>query len=455
MLDTRLSRRAFMKGGGALVVTFTLTPRALAAQSARTVDKSVNPDEVGAFLAIDSKGMVTLYSGKVELGTGVLTALTQIIAEELSVPFGRVTTIQGDTLLTPNQGPTYASLSIQNGGVQIRRAAATAREALLDEAARKLGVTKAELAVREGVVTLRDGSKSASYAELVGDRKLTLKVNPAAPLKDPKDYTIVGKPVPRLDIPAKVFGTFNFVQDVKIPGMLHARVVHPAGVRSTLQSFDDSACRPIKGYLRAVRKGDFLAVVATNEWAAISASTAIVAKWSDWAGLPDEAQLFEYVRKSKVDRNEVLQSAGDPAEAFKRGGRTVQAIYDLAINTHGSIGPSCAVAEYKNGYLTVWTPSQASHLLRMQLATMLQMKPENVRCIYVEGAGCYGRNGSDDCSSEAALIAKEIGRPVRLQWMRQDEHGWDPKGPPVLLDYRANLDADGRIARMGGRHLHA
>ncbi len=446
MLDARLSRRAFLQAGGALVVTFTLAPRSVEAQPSPNIAKSVNPDDVGAFLAIDSKGTVTLYSGKVELGTGALTAITQIAAEELSVPFDRITTIQGDTLLTPNQGPTFASLSIQDGGVQIRRAAATAREALLDEAARKLGVAKAELVVRDGVVSLRDGSKSASYAELVTNRSLTLKVNPAAPLKDPKDYGIVGKPMPRLDIPAKIFGTFDFVQDVKVPGMLHARVVHPAGVRSTLQSFDDIACRKIKGYVRAVRKGDFLAVVATNEWAAISASNAIVAKWSEWAGLPDESRLFDYVRFSKVDRNEVLQSNGDTAAGFKRGDRTLQATYDLAMNTHGSIGPSCAVAEYKNGYLTVWTPSQASHLLRMQLATMLQMKAENVRCIYVEGAGCYGRNGSDDCSSEAALISKEIGRPVRLQWMRQDEHGWDPKGPPLLLDYRAGIDDQGRIA---------
>ena len=195
-----------------------------------------------------------------------------------------------------------------------------------------------------------------------------------------------------------------------------------------------------------MRKGDFLAVVATNEWAAISASNAIVAKWSEWTGLPEESQLFEYVRNSKVDRNEVFQSDRRHGRRAKAGGRTLQATYDLAMNTHGSIGPSCAVADFKNGRLTVWTPSQASHLLRQQLATMLQMKPENVRCIYVEGAGCYGRNGSDDCTSEAAVIAREIGKPVRLQWMRQDEHGWDPKGPPLLLDYRASIDDQGRIA---------
>ena len=445
MPATRPSRRAFLKGGGALVVTFALAPPLVEAQQPPRIGKSVDPDEVGAFIAIDGKGMVTLYSGKVELGTGVLTAVTQIAAEELSIPFGRVTTIQGDTALTPNQGPTFASLSLQDGGMQIRRAAATARDALLEQASSRLGIAKAELTVRDGVVMPRSGGKGVSYAELAAERQLTIKVNAAAPLKDPQDYTIVGRSVPRIDIPAKVFGTFDFVQDVKVPGMVHARMIHPAALRAKLESYDDAACRKIPGYLRAVRKGDFLAVVATNEWAAISASIAIVAKWSDWAGLPDEPKLFDYVRNSKVERVEVFQSNGDSAGALQRSGRRLQATYDLAINTHGSIGPSCAVADFRNGRLTVWTPSQASHLLRAQLATMLRLKPEQVRCIYAEGAGCYGRNGADDCSSEAALIAREIGRPVRLQWMRQDEHGWDPKGPPILLDYRAGLEADGRV----------
>ena len=444
MLDTQLSRRAFLQTGGALVVTFVLAPSAGAAPAPWPA-KSLAPDEVASFLAIDGNGMVTLYSGKVELGTGATTALAQIAAEELSVPFDRVAVVQGDTALTPSQGPTYASLSVQGGGMEIRRAAATAREALLDVAASKLNVAKDQLVVRNGVVAPSAGGAGLAYAELVGERKLTIKVNAAAPLKNPKDYTIVGTSVPRLDIPGKIFGTFTFVQDVKLPGMLHARVVHPAAVGATLEAWSDTSCHMIPGYLRAVRKGNFLAVVAINEWAAIRASTAITVTWSAWAGLPDEANLFEYVRNSKVDRDEVFQSVGDTGRGQKAGGRTLQATYDLAMNTHGSIGPSCAVAEFKNGYLTVWTPSQASHLLRQQLATMLQITPERVRCIYVEGAGCYGRNGSDDCSSEAALIAKEVGRPVRLQWMRADEHGWDPKGPPVLLDYRASIDDQGQI----------
>jgi CO/xanthine dehydrogenase Mo-binding subunit len=256
MPDAQLSRRDFLKTGGALVVTFTLAPQAVRAQGSRWPTKSVALDEVASFLAIDGNGMVTLYSGKVELGTGAITALSQIAAEELGVPLDRVTTIQGDTALTPAQGPTYASLTIQIGGMQIRRAAATARETLLGLAARRLNVEKDELAINAGVVTAKAGGKGLSYGQLVGDRTFTVKVNPSAPLKDPKDYTIVGKPIARLDIPAKIFGTFTFVQDVKVPGMVHARVIHPAAVGAKLESWNDSACRKIPGYMRAVQNGD-------------------------------------------------------------------------------------------------------------------------------------------------------------------------------------------------------
>ena len=446
MLDAQVSRRAFLKTGGALVVTFALAPQAGHAQGSPWPSKSLAPDEVASFLAIDGKGMVTLYSGKVELGTGATTGLTQIAAEELSVPFDRVTIIQGDTALTPDQGPTYASLSIQVGSPQIRRAAATARETLLDLAARQLNVAKGDLAVKDGIITAKAGGKGIAYGQLVGDRAFTVKVNPAVPLKDPKDYTIVGKSIPRLDIPDKIFGTFSFVQDFKLPGMLHARMVHPAALGATLQSFDDADCRKIPGYVRAVRKQNFLAVVATNEWAAILASRAIVTNWSAWSGLPDQSRLYEYVRNSKAAKVAVIQSAGDTAAAMKGGGKTLRATYELAINTHGSIGPSCAVADFSDGRLTVWTPTQACHLLRLQVAVMLGMPPEQIRCTFIEGAGCYGRNGADDCAAEAALIAKELGRPVRLQWMREDEHGWDPKCPPTVLDYSARIDEQGRIA---------
>jgi nicotinate dehydrogenase subunit B len=442
----RLSRRKFLATGGTLVVTFALTPALATVQPPKQIRKSLAIDQVDGFLSIDHAGLVTVYSGKVELGTGVYTALTQMAAEELSVPLDHVRIIQGDTQLTPDQGPTYASLSIQNGGMQIRMAAATAREALLDEAARRFQVPREDLAIRAGVVMAKTGGKSLTYGQLADGAAIRTGINDRAPLKDPKDYTIVGKSVSRLDLPAKALGTFAYMHDFKLPGMLHARVVHPAAVKAKLESWSDAECRKIPGYVRTVRKDDFLAVVANNEWAAIKAATAITATWSAWAGLPDQAKLFDDVRATDVVRDEVLQSVGDVAAATSAGVRTLQATYDFAIHTHGSIGPSCAVADFKDGHLTVWTASQACHLLRLQLATMLQLPPDNVRCIYLEGAGCYGRNGHDDCASEAALIARELGRPVRLQWMRGDEHGWDPKNPPMLLDFRANLDAAGGIA---------
>lgn len=446
-----LSRRAMLKAGGALAVSFAIHCPAEAANEDReaastAAGRTVSPTEVDGFIVIDAQGRVTLYSGKVELGTGVLTAMTQIAAEELSVPFDRVTTVQGDTLLTPDQRPTYASLSVQEGGMQIRRAAATAREALIDRAAQKLGVAKTTLRAQDGRIESLAGGAGLSYEQLLTGQSLSMKVDPQVRLKDPKDYTIVGKTVPRLDVPAKIYGQFGFVHDVKVAGMLHARMVHPAAMGATLESFDDGPCKRIPGYVQAVRKGNLLAVVASDEWAAIRASTAIQAHWSAWAELPDDTRLVEYQRGAKVDRKEVLQHIGGASSGVSHAGRQLQATYDFPLNTHGSIGPSCAVAEFKDGQLTVWTPSQASHLLQKQLATMLRLAPEKVRCIYVEGAGCYGRNGSDDCTSEAAIIAVEIGRPVRLQWMRNDEHGWDPKGPPTLMDYRASIDAQGKIA---------
>jgi nicotinate dehydrogenase subunit B len=434
------SRRIFLATGGALIVTFAHPPALAAGQ------KSVALDQVAGFLSIDGRGTVTIYSGKVELGTGVFTAITQIAAEELSVPLSRVKVIQGDTQLTPNQGATDSSLTIQSGGMQIRVAAATAREALLDEASKRLRTSKEHLTVDAGLVRATSGGAGFTYAQLTGGRALNLRVNPKAPLKDPKSYTIVGKPIARLDIPAKIYGTFTFVQDVKVPGMLHARVVHPPAIGAKLEAVNDAACRKIPGYVRAVQRGNLLAVLATDEWAAVTAATTIDATWSAWAGLPDERTLFGHVRATKILYTEVLQSTGSAANAMNASGRKIETTYDFAINTHGSIGPSCAVATFKDGQLIVWTASQASHLLRQQLAAMLRLSPANVRCIYVEGAGCYGRNGHEDCTSEAALIAKEIGHPVRLQWMRQDEHGWDPKNPPMLLDYRADIAAGGAIA---------
>lgn len=444
MLNENVSRRAFLKGSGALVVTFAVAPRIADAQIA-IGPKSVALDQVDGFVAIDGKGMVTVYSGKVDLGTGTDTALTQMAAEELGVPMARVKLVTGDTLLTPDQGITWGSLTIQSGGMQIRQACATAREALLEQAARKLGAAQGDLVVKDGVVTDKSGAKKVAYAELVGNQSFRLKVNDKAPVKDPSQYTIVGKPVPRLDIPDKITGRFTYVHDFKLPGMVHARVVRPPAIKAQLQSSNDAECKKIPGYVSAVRKGSFLAVVARNEWAAIKAAQAMQASWSSWEGLPEKAKLWDHVRATKVARDESLQSVGNSAQALAGAAKQLKATFDFAVHTHGSIGPSCAVAQLKDGKLTVWTASQATHTLRKQLARMLDMAELNVRCVYLEGSGCYGRNGHEDAAADAALIAKETNLPVRVQWSRADEHGWDPKGPPTLYDFRGGVDASGNI----------
>jgi CO/xanthine dehydrogenase Mo-binding subunit len=247
-----------------------------------------------------------------------------------------------------------------------------------------------------------------------------------------------------VDIPGKVTGTFTYMQDFRVSGMLHGRVVRPPAMGAKLESVDESSIKGIRT-AKVVREGNFLAVVAENEWAAVRAARELKATWSNWEGLPDQARLYEHVRSTKVVKDEVTSNIGSTTDALGQGAKKLQATYDFAIHTHGSMGPSCAVAEIKDGKLTSWSASQATHSLRKQLAQMLGMPLDNVRCIYFEGSGCYGRNGHEDAAADAALLARATGRPVRVQWSRADEHGWDPKGPPTLIDLRASLDASGNV----------
>ncbi|MGA8654350.1 MAG: molybdopterin cofactor-binding domain-containing protein [Xanthobacteraceae bacterium] len=441
------SRRDVLKTGGALVVGFSLAGHAQQAFAEQTAAaKPLALTSVDTFLAIDSAGAVTIYSGKVDLGTGVRTALAQIAAEELEVPFRSVTIVQGDTALTPDQGPTFGSLSIQVGGVQIRNACALAKNALLELAAKHLGANVTELKTADGVI--RSGDKKVGYGELIAGKAFSLTLDHRKPpaTKDAKAFEIVGTSIPRVDIPDKVTGKFTYMHDLSVPGMLHGRVVRPPAIGAQLQSVDEASVQGIPGIVRIVREGNFLGIVAENEWAAVKASQEIKATWSAWEGLPEQAKLFEHVRASKVAKDDVTANVGNTAEAMAKDGvKKVSATYEFAIHTHGSIGPSCAIAEFKDGKLTSWSASQATHNLRKQLAKMFDLPFENVRCIYVEGSGCYGRNGHEDAAADAALLAKAVGRPVRVQWSRADEHGWDPKGPPTLVDLRATLDASGTV----------
>jgi nicotinate dehydrogenase subunit B len=447
-MNIQISRRNALLGSGALIVTFTLAGP-LSEAMGQTGAKPLALTEVDSFLAIDKAGNVTVYSGKVELGTGVATALRQIVAEELDVPIGRIELIQGDTLLTPDQGTTWGSLTVQLGGMQLRQASAAARQALLAEAAKKLGTD--QLTVTDGVIS--GGGKKVSYAELIGGKNFSITLDPKQPVKEkaPKDYKIVGKSQPRVDIPAKVTGRFTYMQDYKVPGMLHGRVVRPPAIGAKLESVDDSATKNIPGIVKVVREGNFLGVIASNEWDAIRGANATKVTWSKSETLPDQAKLWEHVRATKVAKDEVTSSTGNTTEAMgKDGVKVIKATYDFAIHTHGSMGPSCAIAEFKDGTLTSWSASQATHNLRKQLAQMFSLPVDKVRCIYVEGSGCYGRNGHEDAAADAALLAKAVGKPVRVQWSRADEHGWDPKGPPTLMDMRASMDAQGNVTAWEG-----
>jgi nicotinate dehydrogenase subunit B len=445
-----LNRRQFLELTG-LIVSFALpAPSVLAAGTQTTssvsdAHKVVSPDQVDGFLAIDRHGNVTVFSGKVDLGTGVRTAITQITAEELDVPMSLVNVIEGDTSLTPDQGPTYGSLSIENGGMQIRQAAATARQALVRQAAQRLHVPEHELITRAGLIQPREGTPSISYSDLIGGKTFAIPLDKNAPLKDPTTYNIVGRPQPRLDIPDKVTGQFTYMQDFRVDGMVHGRVVRPPAIGATLLSVDEGSVAQVPGLIKVVRQHNFLAVVAKTEWGAITAARQLAASWSDWQGLPQEDKLWDYVRATRITHEDVTSDRGNVEAALAKSDRRLQATYDFAIHTHGSIGPSCAVALFEGGKLTCWSASQATHNLRKQLALMLGMSEDDLRMIYIAGSGCYGRNGHEDAAADAVLLAREVGRPVRVQWMRADEHGWDPKGPPTLIDMQSGVDASGNV----------
>ena len=448
------SRRDFLTrtalATGALIVGFRLAP-AQAATGALDPRKAVAKDLVESFVAIRPDGGITVHVGKVDLGTGTRTALAQIAAEELDVPFERILLVMGDTGTTPDQWITGANLTIAQGGTELRRACATARAALVERAASKLGTPAADLVTLDGVVALRaDPAKKLTYAELVAGQPLALKVDEKAVPKKASEYKVVGKSIPRVDIPAKVTGEFPYVHDFRLPGMLHARVIRPDDLGAPLVSFDDREARMVEGFMRTVRKGDFLAVVAKTEWGAVKAMRAMKVQWGAGAGLPDQATVFDHWRSQKLAKQDVTQKVGDAEAALAAAPRKLKARYDFAVQTHASSGPSCAVARVENGELTVWTASQATHSLVDEIAPIVGLPRDKVRCVYLEGSGCYGRNGHEDAAADASLIATQVGAPIRVQWMRDDETARAPKSPPRSMDFEGALDEQGNVAAWSG-----
>ncbi len=444
------SRRAFLQAGGVLLVSFALPfsggrNAALAgAPLMRAGSDLVPKNKVDSFIAVTADGRVVACNGHVDLGTGLKTAFAQIVAEEMDVTLDRVTMILGDTDRTPNQGPTIASASIQVSAVPMRQAAAQARQFLVEEAARRLKVPAAQLHVENGVVI---GTRaSLSYSNLVEGRKFELDLDESVVLKDPKTYRIVGQPVARLDIPAKVTGGLIYVHDMRVPGMLHARMVRPshagrdAGplVGTSFESLDAKSIAHIAGIVRIVTIKDFVGVIAEREENAIKAARALKVKWKAWDALPDLTNLASALRDIP-DKVRVLKQTGDTGKAMQGQAKSLKATYIWPYQMHASIGPSCALASFKEGFLTVWTGSQNPHALHSDLAVLLQITEDRIRVVRMEASGCYGRNCADDVTAEAALLSREVGRPVRLQLMREEEHAWEPKGTAQLMEVAGAL----------------
>jgi nicotinate dehydrogenase subunit B len=446
-MNASVNRRRFTAGLGAIVVAFSLDPRDALAQAQAPAQPRLPGSlqanrRLDAWLRINADGTATVFTGKVELGQGILTALRQIAAEELDLPPARIAMVSGDTGRTPNEGQTAGSQSVENSGTALRMAGAEVRAILIDLAAKRFGVGADTLKVTDGTITAADG-RSVGYGELAAAVDLKREATASVAPKPVASHRIVGHSIPRYDIPAKVSGGAAFVQDVRLPGMVHGRVVRPPRYGATLQSVDDAAAKALPGVIAVVRDGSFLGVVAEREEQAIKARAALAgsARWTAGPELPEPARIHDHI-KSLPAKDTVIGVKEAPVPA---GARTLEATYTKPYLAHASIGPSAALAEFRDGKFTVWTHTQGVFPLRAELVKALKVQPADVRCIHVEGSGCYGHNGADDVALDAALLARAApGRPVRLQWMRDDEFAWEPYGAAMVMNAKAAL-SEGRI----------
>jgi nicotinate dehydrogenase subunit B len=443
------ARRRLTLAAGALVLSFSLRPRDALPQpkagkpAAPGLPGSLKKEPLlDAWIRIAADGGVTVFTGKAELGQGIKTALLQVAAEELVVPPGRITLVTADTARTPNEGYTAGSHSMQDSGTAIRHAAAQVREILVGLAAQRLNTPAELLRVAGGAI--EGAGRRIGYGELVSGRELHVEASGQAPLRAPGTHRVIGKPLQRLDIPAKVTGGAAYVHDLRPPGMVHGRIVRPPNPAATLDAVDVAPVTRLPGVLKVVRDGRFLAVIAEREYQAVKAAAALAAaaRWREQPILPVQADLYRTVLQARTEDTVILQQGTGGAP-----GRRLQATYRKPFQLHASIGPSCAIAQNLGGQYTVWTHSQGVYPLRAALAEMLGVAEETIRCVHAEGAGCYGHNGADDVAADAALLARALPeRPVRVQWMREDEHGWEPLGPPMVVHAAATLDPAGRIA---------
>jgi CO/xanthine dehydrogenase Mo-binding subunit len=474
-MTLEMDRRDFLKSSGALIVsagaggvlTSTFVDPAAAQTAQIPTWASPNPESLDAWLAVAKNGAVTVWSGKVDHGQGLATALAQIVAEELDVNVDQVTVLMGDTITTCNQGGASASTGVRSGGNPLRNAAAEARRLIVAAGAEKLGVPADNLVTENGIVAVKgDTAKRVSYAELVGGKPFGAKVewnkqtgNPMnvtgqAKPKPVSEYKVVGRSVPRKDIPAKILATEDYLTNVKVPGMLHGRMIRPAVSGAVPVKVDAASIASIRG-ARVVQKDAFLGVVAPTEWDAIKAARALKVDWSAATpNFPGHDGVFDHLRKgtpvasngsnSFYGKKEVNE--GPTLEALKTSARVIEAEYECAFQSHARMSPSVGIADVKDGTATIWSDTQKPHFHRLGISKLLGIPEDKVRVFFKDGAGSYGRSDADEAAFEAAVLSREVGRPVRVQWSRAEGMAWDPKSPAAVVTLKAGLDAAGNVS---------
>jgi CO/xanthine dehydrogenase Mo-binding subunit len=460
MIEKPHSRRDFLKGSGALVVAFTV-PLGAGATRARGATAAIGPAlidaaQIDSWVVVLANGRVRVHTGKVELGTGLRTAQMQIAADELDVALDKIDLLESDTWFTPDQGTTAGSQSVKtNFAAGLRQACAEARKALIDLAATKLGVPASTLVTQNGtVISSSDSTKRATYGELIGGQRFNLRITGRAPMKKPAELKIVGRSVPHVDTANKVRSKQEYIHNVKVPGMLHGRVVRPPGINATLVSVNGFPKR-IPDLVKVVVQKNFVGVVARSEAGAIKAAETLKVTWKDPGGAPRSHDELYAQMETLPAQARLLANDGDVAKALAGAAKVLEATYYYPYQLHGSMGPSCAIADVKADEATVWSPTQGVYPLRSAVARMLGFRDQQVHVIYKEGSGCYGLNGADTASLDAALLSKAVGAPVRLQWMRGDEHVWEHYGTPMIMKVRGGLDADGNLIAWDFESLQA
>ncbi len=461
--DGTTSRRDFLRTSGLFV--FGLTTAGAAGSGLAQSASYPDPDflQLDSWLVVHEDGTVTFYVGKTDGGQGTGTATQQMMCDELDVAFDQATLVMGRTDRTVDQGGSGGSDAIERDAMVGRRIAAEARRVLLEMASERLESPVEELEVSDGVVSVRrDSARTVGYGELIGGRRFDValtgdNVNATAgvaSVKAVQDLKLVGQSIPRYDIPAKVDGSFEWAVDVRLPGMVHARNVRPPFAGATLTGVDQSSVSDLPGFLRVVSKGNYVAVVCEREEQAIEAAERLAVTWEKPAAAPFPASddLFDFMRSAEwappASGRMAGEVLGDPDGAVASAATVVEAAYDVPFQGHTAIGPAHALADPSDGQMTIYTNDMKPYSHRTGIAEFLGLPPEKVRVIWMEGPQLYGRTAADDAGFEAAYLAKELGRPVRVQWMRHEETAWDTKGPAFAMDMRGGLDPDGNLIAL-------